>query len=106
MFFTCTKNDTVISFIFLKQQNPAYLRVFNNSKLKYSARVNYDVACPMHFEEYPMDTQRCNISFESWGHPCQVNYDTKRKLDLIASLLFSNLIENIFIFDFIKLFSI
>ena len=22
----------------------------------------------MHFEEYPMDTQRCNISFESWGH--------------------------------------
>ena len=56
----------------LLQQNPAYLRVYNTSKLKYSARVNYDVACPMHFEEYPMDTQRCNISFESWGHPCQV----------------------------------
>ena len=47
---------------------PAYLRVYNTSMLKYSARVNYDVACPMHFEEYPMDTQRCNISFESWGH--------------------------------------
>ena len=47
---------------------PAYLRIYNNSKIKYSARVNYDVACPMHFEEYPMDTQRCNISFESWGH--------------------------------------
>jgi hypothetical protein len=22
----------------------------------------------MHFEKYPVDTQRCNISFESWGH--------------------------------------
>ena len=50
--------------------------MYNTSKLKYSARVNYDVACPMHFEEYPMDTQRCNISFESWGHPCQVNMFT------------------------------
>ena len=36
--------------------------------LKYSARVNYDVACPMHFEKYPVDIQRCNVSFESWGH--------------------------------------
>lgn len=47
---------------------PAYLRVYNDSLLKYSARVNYDVACPMHFEKYPVDVQRCNISFESWGH--------------------------------------
>ena len=47
---------------------PAYLRVYNDSMLKYSARVNYDVACPMHFEKYPVDIQRCNISFESWGH--------------------------------------
>ena len=47
---------------------PAYLRVYNDSLLKYSARVNYDVACPMHFEKYPVDIQRCNISFESWGH--------------------------------------
>ena len=43
-------------------------RVYNDSLLKYSARVNYDVACPMHFEKYPVDIQRCNISFESWGH--------------------------------------
>ena len=47
---------------------PAYLRVYNDSMLKYSARVNYDVACPMHFEKYPVDIQRCNVSFESWGH--------------------------------------
>ena len=54
------------------QLTPAYLRVYNTSKLKYSARVNYDVACPMTFEEYPVDTQRCNISLESWGHPSEV----------------------------------
>ena len=47
---------------------PAYVRIYNDSLLKYSARVNYDVACPMHFEKYPVDIQRCNVSFESWGH--------------------------------------
>ena len=47
---------------------PAYVRIYNDSMLKYSARVNYDVACPMHFEKYPVDIQRCNVSFESWGH--------------------------------------
>ena len=26
----------------------------------------------MSFEQYPMDIQRCNISFESWGYPTQV----------------------------------
>ena len=27
----------------------AYLRLYNNSLIKYSARLNYDVACPMDF---------------------------------------------------------
>ena len=53
---------------------PAYLRVYNDSKLKYSARVNYDVACPMNFKKYPLDTQHCNISFEPWGHPSEVSF--------------------------------
>ena len=29
---------------------PAYLRLYNDSLVKYSARMNYDVACPMHFQ--------------------------------------------------------
>ena len=62
--------------------------MYNTSKIKYSARVNYDVACPMHFEEYPMDTQRCNISFESWGHPCQVRllFMNSEKLSLLKPI--------------------
>lgn len=36
---------------------PSYLRIYNDSKLFYSARVNYDIACPMDFANYPVDTQ-------------------------------------------------
>lgn len=46
---------------------PAYLRMFPNSEMLYSARVNYDISCPMSFEDYPADVQVCRISFESWG---------------------------------------
>merc|ERR1740129_1347606 len=34
----------------------------------YSARVNYDLSCPMNFKDYPVDEQVCDIEFESWGH--------------------------------------
>ena len=63
----------------------AYLRLYNNSLIKYSARLNYDVACPMDFcrllkrrinpyflvyyvYRYPADEQNCFIKFESFGH--------------------------------------
>ena len=46
---------------------PAYLRMYGDSRMLYSARVNYDIACPMSFESYPVDTQECEILFESWG---------------------------------------
>ena len=68
------------------QLTPAYLRVYNTSKLKYSARVNYDVACPMTFEEYPVDTQRCNISLESWGHPSEVIYNISLSISFLIIL--------------------
>ena len=31
---------------------PAYLRLYNDSMVKYSSRMNYDVACPMNFRRY------------------------------------------------------
>ena len=70
------------------QLTPAYLRVYNTSKLKYSARVNYDVACPMTFEEYPVDTQRCNISLESWGHPSEVSNNISLKFSFLKKRIF------------------
>ena len=33
---------------------PIYLRMYENKKMMYSARVNFDVSCPMKFEEYPI----------------------------------------------------
>ena len=69
------------------QLTPAYLRVYNTSKLKYSARVNYDVACPMTFEEYPVDTQRCNISLESWGHPSEVSNNNSLKVSFLKKAI-------------------
>ena len=36
----------------------AYLRLYNNSLIKYSARFNFDVACPMDFHRYRFCTSR------------------------------------------------
>lgn len=42
---------------------PAYLRLYNDSLVKYSSRMNYDVACPMNFRRFPVDEQKCEIKF-------------------------------------------
>ena len=36
------------------QVPPAYLRIFPSGRLLYSARVNYDLSCPMDFQYYPV----------------------------------------------------
>ena len=36
--------------------------------LRYSARVNFDVACNMDFRSYPGDHQACEVKFESFGY--------------------------------------
>jgi hypothetical protein len=35
---------------------------------RYSARINYDVACNMDFHGYPIDRQMCEIKYESFGY--------------------------------------
>jgi hypothetical protein len=36
--------------------------------IRYAARVNFDVACPMDFHIYPGDIQLCHIKLESFGY--------------------------------------
>ncbi len=36
--------------------------------MRYSARVNFDVACNMDFRAYPGDRQVCEVKFESFGY--------------------------------------
>ena len=38
-----------------------------NSVIRYTSRVNYDVACQMDFHAYPGDVQACDIKMESFG---------------------------------------
>ena len=68
---------------------PASIRVYRDSRIRlvnvgeikclaavrvtgflprYSARLNYDVACPMDFHLFPVDEQRCEIKYESFGY--------------------------------------
>ena len=47
---------------------PASIRVYNDSKIRYATRVNFDVACNMNFHNYPMDEQICEIKIESFGY--------------------------------------
>eukprot|EP00088_Acartia_fossae_P023799 TRINITY_DN2480_c0_g1_i11.p1 TRINITY_DN2480_c0_g1~~TRINITY_DN2480_c0_g1_i11.p1 ORF type:complete len:369 (+),score=71.08 TRINITY_DN2480_c0_g1_i11:26-1108(+) len=46
---------------------PANIRVYNDSRIRYSSRINFDVACNMDFQLYPIDEQDCVIKFESYG---------------------------------------
>ena len=46
---------------------PASLRVYNESTIRYSSRINFDVACNMDFHRFPVDEQYCEIKFESFG---------------------------------------
>merc|ERR1719273_1065961 len=47
---------------------PASLRIYADQTLRYSSRINFDVACSMEFHKYPVDEQLCEINFESFGH--------------------------------------
>ena len=47
---------------------PASLRIYKDQTLRYSSRINFDVACTMDFRKFPVDEQLCEINFESFGH--------------------------------------
>ena len=36
---------------------PAYLRIYPSGRFLYSARVNYDISCPMDFKFYPVSSK-------------------------------------------------
>lgn len=47
---------------------PSTIRVYADGTLRYSSRVNYDVACGMDFHRFPVDEQKCEIKYESFGY--------------------------------------
>jgi len=47
---------------------PSSIRVYDNSMVRFNRRINFDVACPMDFANYPVDDQTCEIKFESFSY--------------------------------------
>jgi hypothetical protein len=41
---------------------PASLRIYADGTLRYSSRLNYDMACPMDFHRFPVDKQLCEVN--------------------------------------------
>ena len=43
-------------------------RLYNDSTVRYSTRINFDVACAMDFHKFPWDRQTCKVKFESFSY--------------------------------------
>ena len=48
---------------------PASLRLYKDSTIRYSSRINYDVACNMNFRKFPVDEQYCG-KFQAMSASC------------------------------------
>ncbi len=53
-------------------QPTQYLRVYSGSNFLYSMLGNVDIYCKMSFEDYPVDSQNCLVSLESFGMTSKV----------------------------------
>ena len=59
-------------------RNPTYkvppesLRLYEDGSLRFSKRFNFDVACRMDFQKYPVDTQECIVHLESFTYSKEV----------------------------------
>ena len=51
---------------------PESIRVYNNSMVRFSRRVNFDIGCNMDFTYYPVDLQKCDVRLESFGYQIEV----------------------------------
>lgn len=72
---------------------PAALRVYSDSTMRYSSRINFDVACDLDLQYFPVDKQVCEVRFQSFGHSINET-DLKWRPDL------SNINPNITINQF------
>ena len=48
------------------------MKVYEDSIVRFSKRVNFDIGCQMDFRMYPVDMQKCEVQFESFGYQTHV----------------------------------
>ena len=51
---------------------PQSVKVYNDSIVRFSKRVNFDIGCQMNFTRYPVDMQKCEVKFESFSYQISV----------------------------------
>ena len=42
--------------------------MYEDSTVRFSKRINFDVGCQMDFSDYPVDMQSCEVKFESYSY--------------------------------------
>ena len=47
---------------------PQSVKVYEDSIVRFSKRLNFDIGCHMDFSNYPVDHQECYVQFESFGY--------------------------------------
>lgn len=70
---------------------PHSLRLYNDSTVRYSTRINFDVACGMDFHKFPWDQQICKVKFESFSY--SNNQISMRWLNMSMSQVSFNFIK-------------
>ena len=48
------------------------MKVYEDSIVRFAKRVNFDIGCQMDFAKYPVDMQKCELKFESFGYQTHV----------------------------------
>lgn len=80
-------------------RNPAYkipmesLRLYEDSSMKFSKRINFDAACRMDFRKFPVDTQKCIVRLESFSYTKEdlvVNWLGKDKISQNPNITLSH----------------
>ena len=46
--------------------------MYENSVIRFSKRINFDIGCHLDFSSYPVDEQICIVMFESYGYQAHV----------------------------------
>ena len=66
---------------------PQSVKVYEDSIVRFSKRVNFDVGCQMNFTNYPVDNQTCEVKFESFSYQISVTINFSFKVNQYIAML-------------------
>ena len=77
---------------------PASLRIYQSRMLRFSKRINFDVACNMNFHRFPVDQQDCVIRFESFDFTrkhMEISWRPQSEMTINPNISLTQFISNI-----------